>query len=39
MPPPKRQSVTRRDLLAAMAARSTAVGAFALPDRAASAAL
>jgi hypothetical protein len=39
MPPPKRQSVRRRDLLAALAARRTVVGAFALPARAATVAL
>src|SRR5215208_3049857 len=38
MPPPKRQSVSRRGFLAAMAATSAAVGAFALPGPAASAA-
>ena len=38
MPPPKRQSVSRRGFVAAMAAMSAAVGAFALSARAASAA-
>ena len=38
MSPPKRQSVSRRGFLAAMAATSAAVGAFALSARAASAA-
>ena len=38
MPPPKLQSVTRRDFLAALAATSAAVGTFALSAREASAA-
>ena len=38
MPQPKRQSVTRRGFLAAMAATSATVGAFALSARGASAA-